>query len=113
MDPYWRLLDNADYPFCYQIFPKWGKGDMEIDFDLWFEMEFGLWFHGNSYPRFQRFEVYVTSYENSYGLTKRKWFDGRVDQKAILMIKNDNLKKSVFIVFKCKNATSFISQKFK
>ena len=28
---------------------------------------------------------YVTSYENSFGLTKQKWFDGEVDQNMIIV----------------------------
>ena len=60
-----------------------GYGKIDIDFETDFAIEIRLMFkrkYGHSSTKFQ---VYVTTYENSYGLTMRKWFDGKVDQNMI------------------------------
>ena len=82
MDPHWRLVKKADYPFCYRIFSNWDVGSIKIGFDTEFKIDFRLRFNSGYGQRM--FQVYVSSHENSYGLTAQKWFDGIVDQNAII-----------------------------
>ena len=64
---------------CYKISPKW-KGSITIDFTK-FGIDLILTSTSNitQYLYNEHVNFFVTSEKNSYGLVRRKWFDGNLD----------------------------------
>ena len=72
---------------CYKISPIWtGNPKAGLEFDSNFQLQFN--FLDSSVNVWDTFKessgrIYLTSEENSYGLTLGRWFDGKMDSVAL------------------------------
>ena len=74
-----KLGEKLNIYQCYQIATRWqGHGNIDMkDFNITLALNFSSRY-SNVFHANKDYIIHITSEQNSYGLTKGKWFDGKV-----------------------------------